>query len=98
MLPVRDQSPILAWSPWTVAQMLEKKTRYDLENHVKELSAFIDTIIDPPALNNYPGWREDVEGHLRLMIKAVLDVPDAIRETSKKCCELERTGVVIFRY
>ncbi|KAF3764679.1 hypothetical protein M406DRAFT_70796 [Cryphonectria parasitica EP155] len=103
VLPVRDQSPIMAWSPWTVAQMLEKKSRYDIRKHVGELLDFIGTVIDEDAAqsslgSSEHGWRDIMEGCLHSMLSAVLNVPDAIRETAKECCELERTGVVAFRY
>lgn len=103
VLPVKDQSPIMAWNPWTVEQMLGKKTRYDIGKHIEELLDFIETVIDEEAVRNNPdssqvGWRESTEVCLRSMLSAVLDVPNAIRETSKECCELERTGVVAFRY
>lgn len=103
VLPVKDQSPIMAWNPWTVAQMLGKKTRYDIGKHVEELLDFIQTVIDEEAVRNNPdssqvGWRETMESCLHMMLNAVLGVPEAIRATSKECCELERTGVVAFRY
>lgn len=98
VLPVRDKSPILAWSPWTVAQMFEDKTRYDLETHVKELLEFTESVIDEQAVKHVQDWREPVASSLRAMLSTVLDFPDEIRETAKECCELERTGVVFFRY
>lgn len=103
VIPVKDQSPILAWSPWTVAQMLEKKTRYDVGKHVTELMNFLASVIDEDAVKTNPetaqsGWRDIMEGALHSMLSAILNAPDAIRETSKECCELERTGVVAFRY
>ncbi|KAK7742257.1 hypothetical protein SLS53_004400 [Cytospora paraplurivora] len=98
VLPVRDTSPVLAWSPWTVAQMLEKKSKYDLEAHVKELLQFIETVIDEEAVKDAKGWQEPVICSLRAMLSTVLDFPDEIRETAKECCELERSGVVCFRY
>lgn len=98
VLPVRDQSPILAWSPWTIARMFEKKTKYDVATHVKELLGFIETVIDEKTAKEDPEWRDIVEAALRSMLGTVLNVPDAIRETSKQNCELERAGVVFFRY
>ncbi|CAN8100999.1 unnamed protein product [Discula destructiva] len=103
VLPVKDQSPIVAWSPWTVAQMLDKKTKYDVGRHVEELLGFIGTVIDEDAIKKSPenadlAWRDVVEASLRSMLCTVLSVPDAIRETAKECCELERTGIVAFRY
>lgn len=104
VLPVRDQSPILAWSPWTVAQILEtKKNHYDVNMHVRELLDFIGTVIDEEAINSNPktvewGWRDAMDASLRSMLSAVLNAPDAIRQTSKECCELERMGIVAFRY
>ncbi|KAH8671575.1 hypothetical protein BX600DRAFT_459317 [Xylariales sp. PMI_506] len=103
VLPIKDQSPILAWSPWTVAQMLEKKPRYNIDQHATELLSFIAAVIDDEQLQRDKetamlGWRDVVEGCLRSMLSAILNVPDAIRETSKECCELERTGIVAFRY
>lgn len=102
VLPVRDQSPILAWSPWTVAQMLEtsKKNRYDVNRHVRELMDFISTVIDEEAVpkNLEYGWRDVMDASLRCMLSAVLNAPAAVQETSKECCELERMGIVAFRY
>ncbi|KAI3391300.1 hypothetical protein diail_7631 [Diaporthe ilicicola] len=98
VFPVRDQSPILAWSPWTIARMLEKKTKYDVATHVKELLDFIKTAIDERTVKECPGWQDIMEAALRSMLGTVLNVPDAIRETSKQNCELERAGVVFFRY
>lgn len=98
VLPVRDKSPILAWSPWTVAQMLEDKTKYNLETHVKELLDFIESVIDEAAVHEGQDWQEPVACSLRAMLSTVLDFPDEICETAKECCELERTGVVFFRY
>ncbi|KKY35064.1 hypothetical protein UCDDA912_g05014 [Diaporthe ampelina] len=98
VLPVRDKSPILAWSPWTIARMFEKKTKYDVKTHVKELLEFVETAIDEKTAAENPQWREIVEAALRSMLGTVLNVPDAIRETSQKNCELERAGVVLFRY
>ena len=98
VLPVRDSSPILAWSPRTVAQMLEKKTSYNLDEHLEELCLFIDTVIDEEVTQNLPTWRQYVRGSLKSMLGAILSVPGAVRETAKECCELERTGLVTFRY
>ncbi|KUI55825.1 hypothetical protein VP1G_03201 [Cytospora mali] len=98
IFPVRDKSPILAWSPWTVAQMLEKKTKYDMETHVKELLDFIESTIDEEVIQDVQNWQEPVACSLRTMLSPVLDFPDEIRETAKECCELERTGLVFFRY
>ncbi|KAJ4397648.1 hypothetical protein N0V93_001881 [Gnomoniopsis smithogilvyi] len=103
VIPVKDQSPILGWSPWTVAQMLEKKTKYDVGRHVKELLDFVGTVIDDDAIKNNPetadlAWRDVMEASLHSLLTPVLHVPDAVRETAKDCCELERTGVVAFRY
>lgn len=98
VLPVRDKSPILAWSPWTVAQMLEDRTKYNLETHVKELLDFIEAVIDEKAVRDVQDWKEPVGCSLRVMLSTVLEFPDEIRETANECCELERTGVVCFRY
>lgn len=102
VLPVRDQSPILAWSPWTVAQMLDttKKNRYDVNRHIRELLDFVETVIDESAIPKTVewGWREVIDASLRSMLGAVLSAPYAVRETSRDCCELERMGVVAFRY
>ncbi|PSR82782.1 hypothetical protein BD289DRAFT_483646 [Coniella lustricola] len=103
VVPVRDQSPILAWSPRTVAQMLDKKSHYDVKIHVRELLDFISTVIDEDAVKQSfqesgHGWRDVLEGCLHPMLSAVLNVPDAIRQTAQECCELERTGIVAFRY
>lgn len=104
VLPVRDQSPVLAWSPWTVAQMLDKgKIRYDINTHIKELLAFVETVIDEDALKGQPehaiwGWRDVMEASLRHLLTTIAEFPDAIHDTSKKCCELERMGIVAFRY
>lgn len=98
ILPIRDQSPVLAWSPWTIAQMFQKKTKYGIAMHVQELLDFIETVIDEKVARENPEWRDIVEAALRSMLSCVLSVPDAIREASKKNCELERAGVVLFRY
>lgn len=103
VIPVKDQSPILGWSPWTVAQMLENKTRYDIDRHVTELLDFVESVIDEEALRTNTetagsGWRDIMERALRPMLDAILNAPDAVREASKECCELERTGLVAFRY
>lgn len=83
--------------------MLEKKTKYGAARHVKELVDFIGTVIDEEAIRNNPetadlAWRDVVEGSLHSLLSAVLNVPDAVRQTAKDCCELERTGMVAFRY
>lgn len=106
VFPIRDQSPVLAWSPWTVAQMFEAiwSRRYSVDRHVQELLSFIETVIDEDVVRRScpefeeHGWRDAMDGCLRSMLSAVINVPDAIKETSKDCCELERTGVVAFRY
>lgn len=106
VFPIRDQAPVLAWSPWTVAQMFEAvwSRRYTVDRQVEELLAFIETVIDEDVVRGScpefekHGWRDAMDGCLRSMLSAVVNVPDAIRETSKGCCELERTGVVAFRY
>lgn len=79
--------------------MLEEKTKYDLEMHVKELLDFIESVIDEAAVMGVQDdWQEPVACSLRAMLSTVLGFPDEIRETAKECCELERTGVVFFRY
>lgn len=106
VFPIRDESPVLAWSPWTVAQMFEAvwSRRYSVDRHVRELLAFIETVIDVDVVrSSLPedeknNWRDAMDSCLRSMLSAVINVPDAIKETSKGCCELERTGVVAFRY
>lgn len=105
VFPIKDQSPVLAWSPWTVAQMFEAtwSRRYTVDRHVQELLSFIETVIDEDIVRSLPdfekhSWREAMDSCLRSMLSAVVNVEDAIKETSKDCCELERTGVVAFRY
>lgn len=106
VFPVKDQSPVLAWSPWTVAQMFEPawSRRYSVDRHIQELMSFIDTVIDKDAVRCSPSasekysWQDVMEGCLRTMLTAVTNMPDAIQETTKNCCELERMGVVAFRY
>lgn len=105
VFPIIDQAPVMAWSPWTVAQMFEAiySRRYSVDRHVRELVAFIETVIDQNVVRSLPeyaknGWQDVMEGCLRSMLSSVTNVPDAIKETSKNCCELERMGVVAFRY
>lgn len=100
VVPIKDQAPVLAWSPWTVAQMFEPtwSRRYTVDRHVQELLAFVETVIDEDVVEKNDDWRGVMEACLRSMLNAVQSVPDAIKETSKDCCELERTGVVAFRY
>lgn len=83
--------------------MLEKKTKYDVTKHVEELLDFVGTVIDDEAIKNNSetadlAWRDVMEASLRSMLSTVLSVPDAVRQTAKDCCELERTGVIAFRY
>lgn len=83
--------------------MLEKKTKYDVKRHVKELLDFVGTVIDDQAIRDNPEsagfvWQDVMEASLHSLLSAVLNVPDAVRETAKDCCELERTGLVAFRY
>lgn len=83
--------------------MLAKKTAYDVSAHVKELLDFVGTVIDEDAIKNNPEttdlvWQDVMEGCLHSMLSTVLNVPDAVRQTAKDCCELERTGVVALRY
>lgn len=83
--------------------MLEKKTKYDVTRHVKELLDFVGTVIDEEAIKNNSetanlAWRDVMEASLHSLLSTVLNVPDAVRETAKDCCELERTGVIAFRY
>lgn len=83
--------------------MLDKKGTYDAARHVKELLDFVETVIDEEAINNNPenadlAWRDMMERCLHSLLQTILNVPDAVRETAKDCCELERTGMVAFRY
>lgn len=83
--------------------MLEKKTKYDVTKHVEELLDFVGTVIDDEAIKNNSetadlAWRDVMEASLHSMLSTVLKVPDAVRQTAKDCCELERTGVIAFRY
>lgn len=83
--------------------MLEKKTKYNVSRHVNELLDFIGTVIDDEAISNNSetadlAWRDVMEASLHSLLNTVLNVPDAVRETAKDCCELERSGVIAFRY
>lgn len=83
--------------------MLEKKTKYDVKRHIRELLDFVGTVIDDEVIEDNPEtadlvWRDVMEASLHSLLSTVLNVPDAVRGTAKDCCELERTGVIAFRY
>jgi hypothetical protein len=146
IVPVLDGAPVLAWSPWTVEQMMstasqnplwqlekdelppppqlqydphlaygklpppsrrkhkdaaeKKDCGYDAGNHCREIKDFLDLVVDEALMEpeSKINWRSIVGNGVASMIGGVLSTETAIRATAAGICDLERAGIVMFRF
>jgi hypothetical protein len=146
VVPVSDDAPVLAWSSWTVEQMMsaasqnplwqleedelpprsqldydphlaygelptlsrrqskgtaqKKDCGYDAGNHCREIKDFLDLVVDEALMQpeSKMHWRSTVGNGVASMISSVLSTEAAIRATAAGICDLERAGIVMFRF
>jgi len=126
VLPVTANTPVLAWSPRTLRQILEdaesslgenlhadsgdgtahlgpradKPNRYDSSRHCNELRDSLDTVVDESIMDvEWRGrWREEVGGCIKAVIDRTRGSAEAVRGGMASICDLERAGIVVFRY
>jgi hypothetical protein len=145
IVPVLVNTPVLAWSSWTVQQMLSsssgspskeiredlpsppgklnydpdlaygdtsflaregqgskkgKGCGYDLENHGKEIMEFLERVVDEELMDveTRRQWRKVAGDGVGSIINGVLNNSVGVRATAVEVCDLERAGVVMFRY
>jgi len=144
VVPVSQSTPVLAWSPWTVEQMLSstrgndlwqlrddpspapqkldynthlaygyahpvpndanknkaQTSGYDASNHCREIKDFLDTVVDGNLMD--PGtrqqWRSHAGNGVANIIDGVLTSSEAVKAMTAGVCDLERAGIVMFRY
>ena len=100
VIPVNNNAPILAWSPWTLAQMRGAGSGgYKPEWQHEQICEWLDGIISHEHLT--PALREkyvDILGRsVSLMINGALNLQNAGQSVLGKF-DPERAGIVAFRY
>ena len=97
MIPVIEDAPVLAWSPYTLKDM--KTSGYDLEAHCNELKDHILGIVDRRAVDS--SKRDSLEllvaQGVRLMLQAALPAGEG-KKKSMKMPSSKRAGIAMFRY
>ncbi|MCJ1465363.1 hypothetical protein MMC07_003981 [Pseudocyphellaria aurata] len=106
VLPVRTaDTPVLAWSPWTLSQMQQSQTSgsYKPETHHRQITDWLMQLVDRPGL--YPCVRDTHGAFERLMSKVVTMIINgamAVPRSGDKLVfgklDAERAGVVMLRY
>jgi hypothetical protein len=103
IIPVNSQAPIVAWSPWTLAQMQEGKTMqsggYVAEIQHEQICEWLDGLISVPHI--LPEAREryvDVLARgVSLIINGALCLDSAPKTLLGKV-DADRAGIAMFRY
>jgi hypothetical protein len=103
IIPVNAQAPIVAWSPWTLAQMQEGKMMqsggYVAEIQHEQICEWLDGLISVPHV--LPEAREryvDVLARgVSLIINGALCLDSAPKSLLGKI-DAERAGIAMFRY
>ena len=97
MVPVVEDAPVLAWSPYTLNDM--QRPGYDLEAHCRELRDYILDIVDKSAVDSSKRGSLEilVTQAVGLMLQAVLP-PGQGEKTSVKMPRSKRAGIAMFRY
>ena len=104
VLPARTaQTPVLAWSPWTLTQMQNQGTSgYKPETQHRQITEWLVPLVERSAL--YPSVRDVPGAFERLMSKVVtmiihgaLAVPKSVHGKVFGDVDVERAGVVMFR-
>ena len=97
VIPVIEDAPVLAWSPYTQNDM--QSEGYDLEAHCHELTDHILGIVDTSAVT--PPKQDSLElivtKGVRLMLRAVLPAGQG-EKNSVKMPRSKRAGIAMFRY
>ncbi|KAL8789553.1 MAG: hypothetical protein Q9195_006780 [Heterodermia aff. obscurata] len=97
VVPVIEDAPMLAWSPYTLYDM--QRSGYDLEAHCNEVKDHILGIVDTSAVDS--SKRDSLElliaQGVRLMLRAVLPVGQGEKK-SVKMPNSKRAGIAMFRY
>lgn len=97
MIPVIEDAPVLAWSPYTLNDM--QRPGYELEAHCNELKDHIIGIVDRTAVDS--SKRDSLEllvtQGVRLMLRAALPAGQGEKK-SVKMPRSKRAGIAMFRY
>lgn len=100
VIPVTASAPVVAWSPWTLAQMRDPGSGYRAEVQHEEVCEYLDGIVSLGHLK--PGVRERYEGVLgrsvSLVINGALATGRCAHVAGMGKVDAERAGIVMFRY
>jgi hypothetical protein len=97
VIPVNAAAPILAWSPWTLAQMLSGQ--YAAEVQHEQLCEWLDSLVSIQHVNAEVRERFiDILGRaVSLVVNGALCLDSASKAVMSKF-DPERAGIVMFRY
>ena len=100
IVPVVSNAPIIAWSPWTLAQMRDaSSSRYTVEKHYEQLHDWLNGIISldhvlPELRPKYAGL---LNRAIYLVIQGAVNLQNA-NQSVLDHVDTERAGIVAFRY
>jgi hypothetical protein len=102
VIPVTDQAPICAWSPWTLKQVhgcSESGIEYTPDRQYEELFGFLETVISVKDVDEIvrENYRHSMGVGLQSVIQGVVNTKDLGKEVLGKV-DLGRAGIVLFRY
>jgi hypothetical protein len=103
VIPVNSQAPIVAWSPWTLAQMqaglMMQNGGYVAEIQHEQICEWLDGLISPAHLRSEARERyvDILARGVSLIINGALCL-DSVNKTLLGKVDPERAGVVMFRY
>ena len=97
VIPVKEEAPICAWSPWTLHQMHEEE--FKPERQVEDLYNYLGSIISPDhviasAKGGYPGL---LRAGLSSIVQSAVDTK-SIATGISKIVDLRRVGIAMFRF
>ncbi|KAI9717454.1 MAG: hypothetical protein M1828_007216 [Chrysothrix sp. TS-e1954] len=103
VLPVKEHTPICAWSSWTVRQILYGLDGYDYTGHRKEMLRYLELLIDErflwDELKPENRWQRSLEQGLEKIIQALVDKRQFLNTSElDKLFTLQRAGIVMFRF
>lgn len=95
---------MLAWSPWTLTQMLKGPgSGYSSEKHIGQIMQWLTSLVEWGGL--YPCIRDVSQAFdrtvwrvLNMMINGALAAPGAADGKVLQKVDAERAGIVMFRY
>jgi hypothetical protein len=77
-----------------------RRCGYDPQSHGGEIMDFLERVVDDELMDadTRRQWRNVAGEGIESIIDGVLNYSKAVRATAVEVCDLERAGVVMFRY